>query len=1025
MHKRLSLVFGALLFLVLPLNAVAQGFYRGDPRIIRPISDTAPRGHMHTNYLYINPAFYPPGGLDPHANEVPFLPQVAINPPYTPANIRLAYNIPNSGGGQAIAIVDAYDLSTSLADFNQFASTYGLPQETSSDPLSSSNKVFQVVYSAGTKPDDSISHAWNAEIALDIEWAHAMAPQAKIYLVEAPNNGGSLYSAVQTASALPGVKEVSMSWGGGEFSGELSYDSTYFTQKGVVYFCATGDGGTQQYPGESPNIIAVGGTSLSITTDGYSSETGWSGTGGGPSAYEPLPIFQDAVISSGNRGNPDVSAVGDPNTGVAVYSASFGGNGWLQTGGTSLACPLIAGITNNREAASNSFAQSSQDEEARIYANLMGGYLHDVTSGSNTGYSATTGYDFVTGVGTPNSLLAPWPSIRGNVPGTGVGFGRGATNAGRWQYKTGGAIDACPAIGPTNLIYFSSSDKKLYAVDSSGVLQWTWTNSGALSSPLLGPDGSIYVVAGGSLVSINSSAQTLNWSKSGYAAGTSVALGTTNILYAFSATGNVVALNPSNGSTSWSTSSGGTPTGAPVIGADGTIYVTTTTALESFSAAGTQNWSYTLPSSTAGTPCVGPQFVYVGTSGGKLVAVNTSGGLAWSTTISTAINGAAAYYEGTVYAEGADGTVHSFSGASGAPGWASSTSSSIGATNGSPVVSSDGTVYVGLTDGNVYALNGSTGAQLWKFNTGGAVNGLVAIGGDGIIYVGNDNDYLSAIGASFYASLLLGPATMYGGQTTTASLNLAKTLTDALTFSLSSNNVNAVVPQTLVVSAGSTLAKFNVTSKQVTSQQTGIISATYEGATITKTLTLNPYFTSLGVAPANEPGGTTATGTINLGFAAPTGGVTVQLSSSGPCGVPTSVVVPATKTSATFPVTTTAVSVNTHAFVYAKSGVFTANTYFYVLAPSILSVTPAPQNVVEGNTTTMTVTLSGPAPSGGAIVTLTPSGPCSIQANVTVLAGKTSAQFTATATTVSATTLALITASYGASSKQGHFYVLK
>jgi len=126
-----------------------------------------------------------------------------------------------------------------------FAANFGLPKETSVVPTNTTNKVFQMVYAAGTKPQSGGAYiaSWNMEEALDIEWAHAMAPKAKIYLVEAASDStADLMAAVRIASSLPGVKEVSMSWGGTEFSYEASYDSV-FTTPGIVYFASGGDAG--------------------------------------------------------------------------------------------------------------------------------------------------------------------------------------------------------------------------------------------------------------------------------------------------------------------------------------------------------------------------------------------------------------------------------------------------------------------------------------------------------------------------------------------------------------------------------------------------------------------------------------------------------------------------------------------------------------------------------------------------------------------------------------------------------------
>ncbi len=316
---------------------------------------------------------------------------------YYPADIRGAYG-DTANGGNAIAIVDAYHYPSSLKDFNVFAKQFGLPQETSTNPTATTNKVFQVVYGSGKQPNSD--GGWSEEMALDIEWAHAMAPNAKIYLVEASSSSYSaLMQAVTKAGGLAGVKQISMSWGGGEFSGESSFDST-FNSVNATYFASAGDtGGAQEYPAESPKVVGVGGTSLTVSHHTYVSEKAWSGSGGGKSSYEGIPSYQSALSSllGSKRGGPDIAAVADPYTGVAVYDSTpyYGYQGWLVFGGTSVACPVCAGIANagglNR----------GSNELKFIYGHTSG--FHDIESGTAGSYSAGPGWDFITGWGTPVS----------------------------------------------------------------------------------------------------------------------------------------------------------------------------------------------------------------------------------------------------------------------------------------------------------------------------------------------------------------------------------------------------------------------------------------------------------------------------------------------------------------------------------------------------------------------------------------------------------------------------------------------
>ena len=268
------------------------------------------------------------------------------------------------------------------------------------------------------------------EESLDVEWANSIAPQANIILFEA--NGATtsgLFTAVKTAADYSGVSVVSMSWGMSEaiVTGEASLDSAFETPSGhtpVTFLASTGDSSAPgEYPAYSPNVIAVGGTTLTINASGaWQSETAWGdgvpgdeGGGGGESIYEKEPSYQDAVQSSGQREIPDVSFDANPDTGVAVCdSYDFPGEAWLQVGGTSLACPSWAGlisIADQYHAASGLTLLSSSSNEGYSLQTLLyteyslsspysHGAFHDITSGSN-GYPATAGYNMVGGIGSP------------------------------------------------------------------------------------------------------------------------------------------------------------------------------------------------------------------------------------------------------------------------------------------------------------------------------------------------------------------------------------------------------------------------------------------------------------------------------------------------------------------------------------------------------------------------------------------------------------------------------------------------
>ena len=356
----------------------------------------------HTNHMvYVGPEMFP-SREDPLIAELigpthgPAVQRSPAPAGFHPSDFQRAYGDHSSGGG-VIAIVDAYHFPSALADFNTFSSTFGLATEPSTTATAGSNRVLQVVYAAGSKP--SADGGWSQEMALDIEWAHAMAPGAKIVLVEAASsNFGDLFHAVDIAAALPGVSQISISWGGSEFSNESAYDS-HLSHQGVTLFVSSGDvGGARDYPAMSPNVVAVGGTSLSFP-NGAPVERGWSGSGGGLSQAERMPSYQSMIMSllGGRRGAPDIAAVADPNTGAAVYdSTAFQGFvGWYVIGGTSLSCPLCAGIANAGG------AKRGAGEQAYIYSHSSG--FSDIIAGGAGPNLCKRGWDFVTGYGSPKA----------------------------------------------------------------------------------------------------------------------------------------------------------------------------------------------------------------------------------------------------------------------------------------------------------------------------------------------------------------------------------------------------------------------------------------------------------------------------------------------------------------------------------------------------------------------------------------------------------------------------------------------
>jgi subtilase family serine protease len=337
---------------------------------------------------------------------------------YTPAQIKAAYGfssvtfgtVKGDGSGETIAIVDAYNDPNIVSDLAAFDKQFGLAAPPS----------LKVVNETGGTKLPTNSRDWATEIALDVEWAHAIAPGANILLVEASSAYSSdLDTALDYARNASGVVVVSSSWGGSEYRSEASEDVHFTTpagHAGVTFTVAAGDDGTgAEYPASSPNVISVGGTSLRLTSSGtYSSESVWTDGGGGTSAFEGLPSYQSGLGLT-TRGTPDVSYDANPNTGFAVYD-SYGSSGWVEIGGTSAGAPqwagLIAIVNQGRAIAGKSSLSNAQDA---LYS-ISRSDFHDVTSGSN-GRSAASGYDLASGLGSPiaNRVIADLVAYSGST----------------------------------------------------------------------------------------------------------------------------------------------------------------------------------------------------------------------------------------------------------------------------------------------------------------------------------------------------------------------------------------------------------------------------------------------------------------------------------------------------------------------------------------------------------------------------------------------------------------------------------
>jgi kumamolisin len=391
--RTLSLIGAVALALVtLVSSGSAQtgidAFYNGH-KIVIPQSSIPRVGRLQTNYFIVDPQNWnapqpPPGSETPGSLACVY--ELVKGPKGCP--VSTSTNVPTGGVG-AIAIVDAGFYPTAQSDLDAFSSYFGIPKAD-----------FTVVYANGKKPP--VYSDWEVEESLDIEWAHSMAPKAKLFLVESVLctnkncNTDPTWEAVKVASNLVaqhGGGVVSMSWGDPEWAQERNFDH-FFTTPGVVYFAASGDSGigVSIHPGASPNVVSVGGTVFERDGNGDFVSEEYGGGGGDISPYEPRPSYQDGIekIVGKFRGYPDV---GSDFCCAAIYLEGQ----WGDVGGTSWGTPTTAGIVN----AAGQLKKSTADELKMIYDEYANkkeykAEFYDITEGSSY---CKVGWDLCAGVG--------------------------------------------------------------------------------------------------------------------------------------------------------------------------------------------------------------------------------------------------------------------------------------------------------------------------------------------------------------------------------------------------------------------------------------------------------------------------------------------------------------------------------------------------------------------------------------------------------------------------------------------------
>jgi len=460
---------------------------------------------------------------------------------YTPAQIRAAYGLPalpssysnlsatqaaQLGAGQTIYIVDAMHNPNVAAELSAFNSKFGLPACTTrtiatnaSLPLASASSSaceLSIVYSTSsggmTATAPTYDSGWATEIALDVQWAHATAPLARIVLIESASASYSdLLGGVRLANNL-GAGVVSMSFGGSETSSTSSVDSV-FSAANMTYLAATGDSGAGvAWPSVSSKVLAVGGTTLTYGGAGARSEVVWSSTGGGVSAYVATPTYQSSAVpgmgTTSRRTVADVAFNADPNSGqyVAVIASGSSTVKWTSVGGTSLATPQWAGlvaIANALRAVNGKAALAAP--HAALYTNIStvaGTYasvFKDITSGSHGTCSACSGeagYDQATGLGTPNgdALLS---TLSGLTVQTAPVVTAATING-----KAGTALSFTAPVTASNAVtYALSGAPSGMSISSAGVVSWAAPVVGTYSVTITAKD-SVNGLSGSGVITV-------------------------------------------------------------------------------------------------------------------------------------------------------------------------------------------------------------------------------------------------------------------------------------------------------------------------------------------------------------------------------------------------------------------------------------------------------------------------------------------------------------------------------------------
>jgi len=849
---------------------------------------------------------------------------------------------------------------------------------------------------------------------------------------------------------------------------------------GYLYaFTPTGDV-KWQYEVDTPTapIVGTDGTVYVNSYDGYVRALSSSGSllwrsfaGGTPNGWLPSPaIGQDGTIYVGSQADGNVyaftpsgdtkwkcatggqiessPAVGPDGTVYVgsndqnVYAISEAGKVlWTYpTGGIVLSSPAIG--------ADGSIYFGSFD--GYLYAlDHSGGYKWTYRTGGSIYSSPSVGTDGTVYVGSVDQYL----------------YALNSSGAPIWKYFAGGPIHSSPSIGADGTIYVGSDDSGLHAVSPLGSPLWTYPTSGPIiASAAIGRDGVVYVGSEDFIF---------------YAIGTEVntvpiatmTVNPTSILGGGSVTGTVTLTQPAPSGGDVVTLSSSDPSAMPpamvviVAGATQATFtiqtnkVTTATNAVITAQSASQSVSATLkvlPFPILTGISVAPTSVMGGANATGTVTLSApalTGGLAvslksntpsvsvpssvtvpagsQSTTFAVATTpvqtSVSAVITGTQGSNSASATLQVL--APGLSGLSIVPSSVIGGTSATGTITLTGNAPTGGISVSLSAASSSLSIPASITVPAGSNSTSFAIktspvASDTSVTVtgtlGSDSVHaVLIIKAPVLTTLTVNPNSVVGGTNSTGTLTLSGLApSGGSAVSLSSSSLSAKPPITVTIAAGSATATFVIATTAVASSTTATITGTQGSNKATATLTISPpALASVSVTPTSVTGGTSSTGTVTLNAAAPTGGIGVTLaSSSASAVVPASVTVLAGATSATFSITTSTVSSNVTASITGTLG--GAHSATLTILPAVLTgVSVSPTTVIGGNSSTGTVTLNGPAPTGGAIVSLSSSSTSAkVPASIPVVAGATTGTFTVVTVGVAANVTASITAKLTAAS---------